>query len=265
MKTDKLILQLDELLRHVGGYLLKRRSQGPIDGTWEGTQLKSDTDLIAERLIIDALGKLLVVLPVVSEEQVSTHDRRHLHRYWLVDPIDGTASYAGGYNGFVSQIALIENGWPMVAAVYAPALDLMYLAEHGSGATVNSDKISIPQGRVERLVLTDNYPQPRGIAGRLYQRLGCHGYIESGSIGLKICRVADGTAGVFVKDVIVRDWDTAPGHLILHEAGGTICDLKGNPLLYNKDSFEKRCGLIAAANHVLADHIASLISEDLTK
>ena len=56
---------------------------------------------------------------------------------------------------------------------------------------------------------------------------GIRKYLESGSLGLKICRVAEGNADIFVKQTRVHDWDVAPGALILQEAGGIYSLLKG--------------------------------------
>ena len=71
------------------------------------------------------------------------------------------------------------------------------------------------------LVQTDNYPKAKGIAAEIACDLDIQGYLESGSIGLKICRVAEGKAHLFVKDIELYDWDVAAPHLILRESGGS--------------------------------------------
>ena len=108
-------------------------------------------------------------------------------------------------------------------------------------------------------MLTDNYPEPRGIARRLVDGLPCTGYLESGSIGMKICRVAHGEADLFVKDVVLRDWDLAPGHLILSEAGGCMADLQGRPPAY-VGSLEKRGGIVAARSTDLLARVGRFVA-----
>lgn len=250
--------RIQDILREVGRTLLTMRAQGPIEGTWFATQLKSEADLIAETLIMQRLGALAPSLPVVSEEDLTSHAVERLARYWLVDPIDGTASFCGGYEGFVTQIALMEGAQPLISAVYSPALDLMYLAELGGGASANGNRLSLNR-KSSDVVLTDNYPEPRGIAKLLYEQLPCVGYLESGSIGLKICRVADGQADLFVKDVTVRDWDLAPGHLILQEAGGVLTDLYGRRIDYC-GGMEQSGGLISAASASLAARVTKFLA-----
>src|SRR5262249_4365491 len=63
--------------------------------------------------------------------------------------------------------------------------------------------------------------RPTGVAGEWFTKNGAT-FVELGSIGLKICRVADGSADVFLKRLVFKLWDVAPGALILSEAGGTL-------------------------------------------
>lgn len=253
-----LLDRVQDILRKVGAMLIAMRADGPVQGTWHATQLKSEADLIAETLIMRELRALTPNLPVVSEEDLSSHEVNRLMRYWLVDPIDGTASFCGGYSGFVTQIALMEGAKPLLGAVYAPALDMMYLAEQGAGASANGNKLTL-DWKGGNVVLTDNYPEPRGIAKLLNEKFPCAGYLESGSIGLKICRVSDGQADLFVKDVTMRNWDLAPGHLILQEAGGILTDLRGCEIDYSVGMEQSR-GLIAASSAKLATGVANFLA-----
>ncbi len=262
MRTDKLIDNLDEILRGVGDRLLQWRSDGLSHGIWHGAQLKMEADKSAEKFIVSALQKLPTRLPIITEEDELTHCRDRYNRYWLIDPIDGTASYAQGYSGFVTQIALMECDQPVLAVVFAPAQERMYVAELGGGATLNGQNIYISESLdVSRITMIDNYPHPSGISARLYDSLGADSYIESGSIGLKICRIADGSATLFVKNVVIRDWDIAPGQLILSEARGYMSDLSGNPILY-KGSLEKTTGLLAAASQKLICQVVGLLTKE---
>lgn len=246
MKTDKIIDEIQYLLRDVGTVLQKMSSGGAVEAMWQGMQLKSKADLLAEGVLLRGLTLLTPGIQIVSEEDPGTHSKDRPTRYWIIDPIDGTASFCGGFQGYVTQMALMQAGRPILAGVYAPSLDLMYVAEEASGATVNGGRLTVNID-FDSLVLTDNYPEPRGIAKVLSEELPCKGYLESGSIGLKICRVADGNADLFVKDIVYRDWDIAPGHLILMEAGGILTDLNGNQIAYCGE-YEKTGGMIAASS-----------------
>jgi 3'(2'), 5'-bisphosphate nucleotidase/myo-inositol-1(or 4)-monophosphatase len=218
--------ELEDALRRVGALLLQWRTEGRTQGTWEASQFKALADRMAHDELSAALLRLLPGMPVVSEEDGSAPEAAVADAYWLIDPIDGTASFAGGFDGFVTQAALVEGGEVVLAAVHAPARERMYAAAKGRGAALNGEMLKTV-ARVPMEALVDNYPDPRGVAEAAFRDLGLQRYVESGSIGLKICLVADGTADLFLKDVLVRDWDIAAPGLILEEAGGMLCGLDG--------------------------------------
>jgi 3'(2'), 5'-bisphosphate nucleotidase/myo-inositol-1(or 4)-monophosphatase len=221
--------ELEDALRRVGGLLLQWRREGRTQGHWEASQFKAVADRMAHDELSAALLKLSPGLPVVSEEDGLAPEAVSANAYWLIDPIDGTASFVGGFDGFVTQAALVEGGEVVLAAVHAPVRKCMYAAAKGHGAALNGEILrTVARGPMETLV--DNYPDPRGVAEAAFRDLGLRRYVESGSIGLKICLVADGTADLFLKDVPVRDWDVAAPGLILAEAGGMLCGLDGAAL-----------------------------------
>ena len=244
-------------MQRVGTKILECRKQGLIDGKWEGTQFKAAADLIADEYLRKELSKISN-MPIVSEEDISSQSHDRPSQYWLIDPIDGTASFAQGFDGFVCQAARIKGGKPCLASVYAPALERLYVAEQGNGATVNGRPISVKLFNSREMTLIDNYPQPNGITKRLFHDLNCVNYVESGSIGLKICLVAEGSADIFVKDVPLRDWDVAAPHLVLQEAGGVLTQFTGESFEY-QGGFEKN-GLVVASSPTLLREIQTMLT-----
>jgi len=228
---------LSEVVISVGKAVSKRRNIDAIDGGWQGDQIKTVADEFADKMIQRELIKILSI-PIISEENIKSHVLVRPDKYWLIDPIDGTRSLVDGFSGWVTQVALIEMGKPVLAAIYAPDLDLLYTSKLGAGAYCNNKKIIVNSEYNERKVLIDNYPEPRGIAKVIMNGIRCKDYLESGSISLKICRVADGTADIFIKDVVIRDWDVAAPMLVLQEAGGNILQFNGAKFSLS-DNFEK--------------------------
>ncbi len=240
-----MLAELSEIVTEVGKLLLKWRCAGQFDGRWEGPhQFKAQADLMAHEALTSKLSRLTPAVPIISEENPDSWSKERPERYWLIDPIDGTASFVQGYSGFVTQAALMENGTPVMAVVCAPVMNLLYVAERNKGVTLNGMRLIVRKGLLaEKLI--DNFPEPRGIALSVFKELGFRKYIESGSISLKICRVADGSADLFFKTVAVKDWDLAAPHLVIAEMGGQLSDIHGQPITYN-GSFEKM-GLIATS------------------
>ena len=242
-----------KLVQKVGCSLQSWRASGGVEGTWEGSQFHAKADQWAHQLIGAGLSNLKTKLPVVSEEDLSPTTTTDVTRYWLVDPVDGTASYAEGFAGYVTQVALMEREHPVLAVVVAPHYQELFSAVRGGGAYRNG--IRLPLESSSSLTLIDNYPSPRGVAEDLYNEMSFRRYTECGSIGLKICRVAEGTADVFFKPGQVRDWDLAAPHLILQEAGGHLLDATGNEISYGAS--RRHQGLVAAREDELVHRVAS--------
>jgi 3'(2'), 5'-bisphosphate nucleotidase/myo-inositol-1(or 4)-monophosphatase len=235
--------QIVHIIEEVGTLLLKWHNLRIFEGKWEGSQFKAEVDLMAHQELESHLKKLAPNIPIISEENANSLIKDRDKVYWLIDPIDGTASFIKGYPGFVTQIALIEDNKPKLSVIYAPVLNELYTAKIGEGSYLNNKRLFVSnKGALKTLI--DNYPEPRGITKKVYDEFKLKNYIECGSIALKICKVADGTADLFLKDVTVRDWDLAAPHLILEESGGILTDIYGNKFEYRGNN--GHTGLIAA-------------------
>lgn len=251
------VLEVGALLR---GW---RSDAAAIRGAWDGSQFKAAADMMAHEALTARLRAIAPQIPVLSEEDPQSLAGQRPDRYWLIDPIDGTASYAHGFPGYVTQAALVQGRTPVLAAVYAPETDVLYTAVRGRGARANGRLLAtLAPAPVGSGALIDNTPEPRGIAARVYERFEFTDYVECGSIALKLCRVAEGRARLFVKDVPVRDWDVAAPGLLLAEAGGALRTLSGTAFDYT-GPFE-RTGLVGAADEaacaaVTAWHAATCV------
>lgn len=70
--------------------------------------------------------------PILSEEDIEGFSGADAEgRYWLVDPLDGTKEFIKRNGEFTVNIALIENGKPVLGVVTAPALEVGYVAARG--------------------------------------------------------------------------------------------------------------------------------------
>ena len=249
--------KVENILCDLGRKLLKIRKTELTEGVWVGTQFKSKADLFAHEFLVKELSLLDSNIVIISEESEEYKNSTRPDRYWLIDPIDGTASYANGYDGYVTQVALVEYDVPVLGVIYAPATNELYTAIKGHGVRKNRNElIVLPEG--ERIRLIDNYPEPKGIASKLYKEFSSCDYIESGSLSLKMIRVLEGRADVFVKDVIVRDWDFAAPIAMCNELGGTISQVDGRPFILN-GSWEKK-GVIVCRTKMLHLHTLSLLN-----
>lgn len=246
--------ELHKIVRCIGKELLSLRCKLDVELIQNHASSETEADLLAHNLLIKYLEILAPKIPVVSEEDINSQTIARPEKYFLIDPIDGTASFLGGFSGYVTQVALVVDHLPQLAAIYAPAFDQVFLAKRGFGAFLNGNRLSLGiNGDTKTMI--DNYPEPRGITKRAFNELSYLRYLECGGISLKICRVADGTADLFFKDVTVRDWDVGAPLLVLEEAGGSLVLSDGTPMKFN-GAYDKS-GLVAGRTPDLVGEVVS--------
>ncbi len=204
----------------------------------------TEADLRSHRTIAAALAALTPDIPLLSEESEHSRyeERVNWTRFWLVDPLDGTKEFVKRNGEFTVNIALIENGIPVLGVVGAPELDLWYAAEKGGGASKHRGTeapvpircSSFEPGATWRVVGSRSHPSPR--LGGLLTKLGRHEMVPMGS-ALKLCLVADGSADLYPRFGPTMEWDTGAAHAIVSEAGGVVVRAEGEVganLAYNK-------------------------------
>ena len=183
-------------------------------------------DLAAHQLIVKALATLTPETPILSEEaaDISWEIRQQWQRYWLVDPLDGTKEFIKRNGEFTVNIALIEQGEPVLGVVHAPVLGKTYYAAKGQGAFLKTaagikpiQVSSTPE--VVRVVGSRSHPSP-DLASYL-TRFPQHEMVPVGS-SLKFCLVAEGAADIYPRFGPTMQWDTGAGHIVATEAGASV-------------------------------------------
>ena len=201
-------------------------------------------DTRAHFLILKALKNLTPDLPVLSEESadVPYEIRKTWKKYWLVDPLDGTKEFLKKNGEFTVNIALIENGEPVLGVVHAPAKNRTYYAEKGKGAfSMNGDNkaVAIHVDREAKaglkVVISRSHLDKE--TEEFLKKLGPHESVTVGS-SLKFCLVAEGTAHAYPRFWPSMEWDTAAAQCVVEEAGGTVRDLTAKNLTYNKQNLK---------------------------
>lgn len=198
-------------------------------------------DLAAHHVIVDGLNKLEIAYPILSEEaaNIAYEERSTWSRYWLIDPLDGTKEFIKRNGEFTVNIALIENGIPVLGVVYAPVLDVCYYGALGIGAHIQRGTTpaqtikarAAQTGETLKVVSSRSHTDERTHA--LLAKLGNHECISMGS-SLKLCLVAEGVAHFYPRLGPTMEWDTAAAHAVVSVAGGSVCDWTGEELHYNK-------------------------------
>ena len=198
----------------------------------------TEADLAAHDVLDRGLGALTPGVPVLSEEAAHAPyaERRDWKRLWLVDPLDGTREFVKRNGEFTVNVALIEDGAPVLGVVYAPVLDELGCAVRGGPAFREQRGVRTPLAAPARphdrlrVAGSRSHPDPRTQA--LLERLGPHVLVSLGS-ALKFVRLAAGELDLYVRYGPTSEWDTAAGQCLVEAVGGTVTDLAGEPLRYN--------------------------------
>ena len=204
----------------------------------------TDADRAAHEVIVERLAALTPAIPVLSEEsaKIEYSERAGWPRFWLVDPLDGTKEFVNRNGEFTVNIALIDNGAPVLGVVYVPVTGVCYLALRGQGAWKETGGCDRQPVRVRSYhgghatVVASRSHRGDAVDKFLANLKAREGEYDTASLGssLKLCRVAEGAADVYPRLGPTSEWDTAAAQCVVESAGGRVTDLDGQPLCYNK-------------------------------
>ncbi len=214
------------------GRLARDVAQKPFKHWTKGPENSPVTegDIAVNELLHARLTQLAPGAGWISEESEPSDDIKQSN--WVVDPIDGTRGFLAGRPDWTISVALVADGRPLLAALYAPVSDEMFLGTRGGGATVNGSRMRVSAGATldgARLA------GPKRYLDRL-SRLepGLQPQPRLNSLALRMARVAQGALEACFSSGGSHDWDLAAADLLVHEAGGMMTDFAGRPLSYNQ-------------------------------
>lgn len=252
---------LEQAVREAGGIAMRFFRKDPRRWDKGEDNPVSEADIAIDRQLREALAGPRPHYGWLSEESADDKSRLDRRAVWIVDPIDGTRAFLEGRPQFSISVALVLDGVPVLAAVYAPAVGELYQAAAGRGATLNGRPIRVsarPDLRGARILTT------RSVFNRM-RKLADLPEAEShyrNSIAYRLALTASGSFDASITLSEKSEWDVAAGDLIVREAGGLVSDAWGGDLPYNQPLPVHRT-LIAAAPQLHAPllHAAGLEME----
>lgn len=181
----------------------------------------TQADLDANQLIIERLRKRTPDIPIIAEESElpDYEERKNWTRFWLVDPLDGTKEFIHQNGEFTVNVALIQDGQPILGVVYSPARELLYYAEAGRGSfeQIGDDEptriFSEPADPEQPLSVVTSRSHPSEELERYLEKFEIRERVDAGS-SLKFCAVAKGDADIYPRMGPTMEWDVAAGDCI---------------------------------------------------
>lgn len=201
-------------------------------------------DMVSHHLIMGKLNCLSPNTLIISEESPDL-DKLNQHlpeQFWLVDPLDGTKEFINRNGEFTVNIALIENGKPILGVVTAPALQTLYAGLQNEGAFKKESNgeptsLQVQLPTKEGLIVTGSRSHGNQTAMNEFLKFEKIANLLATGSSLKFCKIAEGSAHLYPRLGRTMEWDTAAGHAVLAAAGGDVITMDGRPLAYGKPHF----------------------------
>lgn len=200
-------------------------------------------------------------IPILSEEGVHLpYAHRKLWKMlWVIDPLDGTNEFVAKSDDFCVNIALVENGAPVMGVLYSPVRDTVWFGAIDIGAyKIERATNAIDDFSFESMIsLAISLPYRNTgdefvfVASRSNLNAETKAYIDKISTqhtqtriahvgsALKFTLLAEGLANLYPRFATTSEWDTAAGHAILRAIGGEVFQNESSkPLEYNKECLD---------------------------
>ncbi|MCB0647171.1 MAG: 3'(2'),5'-bisphosphate nucleotidase CysQ [Saprospiraceae bacterium] len=233
-----------EIVRKAGLVIMEVYQQDFQIISKEDSSPLTQADLASNEVIVSHLMQLTPEIPIISEEsaKINFADRKEATYVWSVDPLDGTKEFVKKNGEFSVNVALIENGKPILGVVGIPAQETIAWGLKDYGAFLEKSGLTC---RLESKSMTDDQDQYKVVCSRSHLDKDTKRFAESyGEIfwipqgsSMKFVMVAAGDADFYPRLGPTMEWDTAAPHIIVEEAGGSVLSIEtGEPLTYNKEN-----------------------------
>ncbi|BBM84871.1 3'(2'),5'-bisphosphate nucleotidase CysQ [Candidatus Uabimicrobium amorphum] len=227
--------------------------------TKEDSSPLTKADRLSNDYIVKELQENYADIPIVSEENeaVDYEVRKKYTRFWLVDPLDGTKEFVKKNGEFTVNIALIEQGSPILGVIHIPVSGKTYWAQLNEGAYCEGEdgvqKLCCEEFKMsdENLSVVCSRSNLNEETKEYIAKLNNPQTLAKGS-SLKFMLLAEGEAHLYPRLSPVMEWDIAAADIILREAGGrTVCVSNNQDIVYNNGQDMRIPSFIAYAKKMI--------------
>lgn len=236
---------------------------GPEARRWDkpgGAGPVTEADLAVNDMLEERLRAARPDYGWLSEETEDSNARLQHDRVFIVDPIDGTRSFAKGEDTWAHALAVAERGQVTAAVIYLPKRGLLYSAARGRGAWLNGE--AIRAGDRRELTQAKILAARPNLEGRHWRAGTAPGFQSAyrPSLAYRMALVAQGRFDGMLTLRPSWEWDIAAGDLILREAGALVTDRTGATLRFNNP--RPQLNGVIAAGRAIHDRIAAALAPE---
>jgi len=225
----------------------------------------TQADYASEKRILEVLADAKITANSISEEAGFLHVGSDFT--WVIDPLDGTSNFAAELPWFGVIIALFRENEPLLAGMYLPVMEHLYLAEQGKGALRDGHPIRTSRSGdlTQHLVAYsfDYSDEPEktiremNLLARLSKQVR---NIRSTNSLYDFCVVADGRIGAALNQT-TKIWDIAAASLLIKEAGGVVSGVDGGAIEFDlTEGSHMKNYTIAAAGAGIHDALMRIVN-----
>lgn len=258
---DAMILQLVPIVTQACEILREEYQRYCAGEQFDITQKHDDSpvtqaDFRVNQYITEALAQQYSDIPLLSEEG-EYDQRQQWHRFWLLDPLDGTKEFLHKRPEFTINLSLVEGVHTVFAVLAIPAEQVMYFCPRQGmplKLNLNSQRWSVYE--LEQAITT---PVHIGLSQSTQHKSEYMAYLDvlkdmaaydvfkAGS-AYKFCMILEHKVDIYPRFHPTSEWDTSAGQCLIERIGGGLVDFKGRPFVYNQRKTLLNGGFIAYRN-----------------
>ncbi|MGC9470617.1 MAG: inositol monophosphatase family protein [Bacteroidales bacterium] len=233
MDYQKLCMQVADLARETGNYILSQRGQLEKDSInrKDTNDFVTHVDVASEKKITESLSTILPGSGFLAEEEKRVTGKEYT---WIIDPLDGTTNFIHGMPPFSVSIALQHKIDGLVlGVVYEIVSGECFYTWHNAPSYLNGQEIRVSETPTlaDSLVgtgfpYTDFSRYTDYMKSLEYFMKNTQGVRRPGSAAVDLCYVACGRYDAFW-EYHLKAWDVAAGSLLVKNAGGRVSDFAG--------------------------------------
>lgn len=229
----------------------------------DSSDFATEADLESEKVIVELIRKNFPNHNIIAEEK--SRDENDSEYTWVIDPLDGTISFAAGLPYFSVIIGLLKNKKPILGVVYNIGEEELYIAERGRGARVfnkqhpNGIKMQVSKNENLETSLLDmdfghRLQRKKKFNSYIIPLLEKVSYIYSIGSAIPFTLVAKGKIEACIDQGWI--WDFAGSAILIEEAGGKVTDFEGKEIDWSKDRLS-----VVLSNGLIHDQILEALKK----